>query len=77
MKSFWKNPVWQLAIGILFLAFAIFLLVYLIIQREQERFHVFRDIVRLILFFGFGISSLMKWLRLRKANTSLPNEKDL
>jgi len=77
MKSFWKNPVWQLAIGILLLAFAMFLLVYLIMYKWESRADLVRDLVRLVLFAVFGTSSLLKWQKMRKANTKFANEKDL
>jgi hypothetical protein len=77
MKSFWKNPLWHLTIGIFFLAFTIFLLVYLIMYKWGSRADLVRDIVRLFLFAFFGTSSLLKWQKMRKANTNLTNEKDL
>jgi hypothetical protein len=77
MKSFWKNPLWHLTIGMLFLAFAIFLLVYLILYKWQSRAELIRDLVRLFLFAFLGTSSLLKWQKRRKITSTTSIEKDL
>jgi membrane protein DedA with SNARE-associated domain len=76
-KLLWKNPRWQLGIGILFCLIALLLLGYLLIYKWESRPKLIRDIVQMVLFAFIGTRSLMAWQKQRKANRNNTNEKDL
>jgi hypothetical protein len=77
MKSYLKNPIWHLTIGLFFLALAIFLLVHLIIYQWESRAELIRDVVRFILCTLFGTSSLIKWHKIRQAKNNISSEKEM